>query len=404
MSEQLADVLTRNRVEERERALCALLMQPLMTSAHPQLSLVRRHADYLRGWLAREVGWALRVDRDCARLYKVPAELEDGTRGAPGFDRRRYVLLCLVCAVLDRADPQITLKTLGERLLAFAAEPDLAARGYVYGLETVHERRELVHVCRYLLALGVLHRVAGEEEGYVQRAGDALYDIGRRALAMLLACTRGPSLIAATNPTEQLDERLARLTEEYVVDTDEARRNSTRHHLARRLLDDPVVYFDELKADEKDYFVNQRGAMAARLAAASGLKPELRAEGAALIDPGGEVTDAPLPAEGTFAHATLLIAQFLAERARLDTARRTAESEVQAFVRDAVAQYGRYWRKSAREPGAESELAEHALAQLARLKLVRRTPGAVEARPALLRFAVAPPTIKSRAQSALPFE
>ncbi len=397
-----ADVLTRHRVEEREQALRALLMHPLMTYAHPPFGLVRRHGEVLRGWLARETGWVLRVERDCARLYKVPADLRDDTRGADGFDRRRYVLLCLACAVLDRADPQITLRTLGERLLALAADAELERRGYRYNLDTMQERRELVHVCRYLLDLGVLHRVAGEEESYVQRSGDALYDIVRRALAAVLACTRGPSMIAATAEPDHLDQRLAALTEEYVPDSVEGRRNAARHHVARRLLDDPVVYFDELSEEERDYFVNQRGVMAGRLCSATGLEPELRAEGAALIDPLGEVTDAALPAEGTVAHATLLVAQFLADRARAEPGRCTSDSEVHTFIRQAADQYGRYWRKSAREHGAEIELADETLSRLTQLKLVRRTEGAVEARPALLRFAFHEPEIRPLGQSVLP--
>ncbi|OGA38289.1 MAG: TIGR02678 family protein [Betaproteobacteria bacterium RIFCSPLOWO2_12_FULL_62_13] len=403
-AEQLADVLTRHRVEERERAMRALLMHPLMTAAHPDFGLVRRHAEFLCGWLARETGWVLRVERDCARLYKLPADLADDTRGAAGFDRRRYVLFCLVCAVLDRADPQITLKTMGERLLALAADPGLEARGFVFTLDAMHERRELVHVCRYLLELGVLHRVAGEEESYVQRAGDALYDIARRALAGVLACTRGPSMIASTAEPYSLAERLAALTDEYAPDNPEGRRTAARHALARRLLDDPVVYFDELTETERDYLINQRGAMAARLRLATGLEPELRAEGVALVDPLGEVSDAALPAEGTVAHATLLVAQFLAERAHEETARQTPESEVSAFLRRAADEYGRYWRKSARDPGAEIELAHQALAQLAALKLVRRMRGVVAARPALLRFAFRAPQIKASAQTELTFQ
>lgn len=397
-AERLADILARRRVEEREAALRALLMQPLMTTAHAQFGFVRRHADELRGWLARETGWVLRVDRDCARLYKIPADLADETRGAPDFDRRRYVLLCLVCAVLDRADPQVTLRMLGERLLMLAADPELAARGYRYALDSAHERRELVHVCRYLLGLGVLHRVVGEEEGYVQHGGDALYDVARRALAALLACTRGPSMLAALQEANEPARRPALLLEEYTPDNPEGRRTSIRHRLARRLLDDPAVYFDELDEEERDYFVNQRGVMAARLQMMTGFAPELRAQGAALIDETGEVTDAALPAEGTAAHATLLVARFLAERARTAPERRTSEFEVGAFVRQAAAEYGRYWRKSAREPGAEAELAEHALAVLHRLKLVRRADGAVEARPALLRFAFREPEIRKPAQ------
>jgi uncharacterized protein (TIGR02678 family) len=402
MSERLADELNRHQAHERERALCALLMRPLMTAADPDFGAVRRHAEELRGWLARETGWALRVERDCARLYKLPSDLGDGTRGAVGFSRRHYALLCLVCAVLERADPQITLRTLGERLLDSAADPELAARGFTFTLQQMHERRELVHVCRYLLDLGVLHRIAGEEEAFVQHGGDALYDVQRRVLAALLACTRGPSTFAAGLQLRSLDERLAEITAEYVPDSLEGKRAAVRHGLARRLLDDPVVYFEDLTEEQRDYLANQRGVMAARLRAATELKPEMRAEGLALVDPEGELTDAALPAEGTVAHATLLVAEFLAEQARADALRRVPESEVAAFLRRAADEYGRFWRKAAREPGAETELAEQALERLAALKLVQRGEGSVRSRPALARFAVGQPQVRFSTQSGLP--
>jgi uncharacterized protein (TIGR02678 family) len=403
MSERLADELNRHQSHEREQALRALLMRPLITAADPDFGAVRRHAEALRGWLARETGWVLRVDRDCARLYKLPSDLGDGTRGAHGFSRRHYILLCLVCAVLERADPQITLRTLGERLLDSAADPELAARGFAFTLQQMHERRELVHVCRYLLELGVLHRIAGEEEAYVQQhSGDALYDVQRRVLAALLACTRGPSTLAAGSQTCSLDERLTEITVEYVPDNPEGKRAAVRYGLARRLLDDPVVYFDDLTEEQRDYLTNQRGVMAARLRAATGLKPEMRAEGLALVDPEGELTDAALPAEGTVAHATLLVAEFLAEQARADALRRVPESEVAAFLRRAADEYGRFWRKAAREPGAETELVEQALERLAALKLVQRGEGSVRPRPALARFAVGRPQVRVSTQSGLP--
>jgi Protein of unknown function (DUF2398) len=118
-------VMADHAAEERERALRALLMCPLMPAGDPALELVRRHASYLRDWFGRETGWNLQVERQCARLYKRPAALDDPTRGLPEFDQDRYALLCLACAVLDRAESQITLRTLGERLLEATADPDL---------------------------------------------------------------------------------------------------------------------------------------------------------------------------------------------------------------------------------------------------------------------------------------
>src|SRR5260370_37320686 len=179
----LKDVLKQQEAEERERALRALLMRPLMPAGDPALELVRRHAAYLRDWFGREAGWNLQVERQCARLYKRPATLTDATRGLPDFDRERYVLLCLACAALERAETQITLRALGERLLESAADPELATRGFTCTLEAARERRSLVSVCRLLLDLGVLARVAGDEEAFVNQSGDRLYDVHRRGRA-----------------------------------------------------------------------------------------------------------------------------------------------------------------------------------------------------------------------------
>ncbi len=380
--------------EEMQAALRALLMTPLMDTAHENFPAVRRHAERLRDWFARETGWLLHVERDGARLYKRPADLGDATRGLPGYDRRRYVLLCLACAVLERADSQITLRLLGERLLHLAAEPELASLGFTFTLAAQHERRELVAVCRTLLDLRVLQRVAGDEEAFVQAGGvteqaDALYDVQRRALAGLLASVRGPSTWKADEAPVSLDDRLAALVDEHVADSDEGRRTAMRHRIARRLLDDPVVYVDELPPEARSYFLNQRGAMATRLCEASGLVAEQRAEGLALVDEAGQLTDLAMPSEGTDSHVTLLAAEYLADRQRRDRiAEAVREQDVAEFLRSTRERYGRYWRKSAREPGAERELAAIALERLERLRLVERSDGFVRARPALARFAL----------------
>lgn len=393
----------RHRDDERTQALRTLLMTPLMTAAHEDFVAVRRHADELRAWFARETGWTLHIERDCARLYKRPADLRDASRGLPDYERRRYTLLCLACAVLERADPQITLRVLGERLLLLAADPALASRGFRFELTAAHERRELVAVCRSLLQWGVLRRVAGDEEGFVHSAaagtegGDALYDVQRRVLAGLLAAVRGPS----TWPTEQapvtLEERLAALVAEHVPDSDEGQRTALRHHLARRLLDDPVVYLDTLDEAQHAYFTNQRGAMANRLCEATGLAAEQRAEGLALVDDDGLLTDVAMPAEGTEAHATLLVAEFLTtqpEPASLD--------DVAAFLAEARGRYGHYWRKSARAAGAERELARIALERLRKLQLISLDAGRVRPLPALARFTLGEADIRTPAAATTP--
>ncbi|RKJ97238.1 TIGR02678 family protein [Alicycliphilus denitrificans] len=394
---------SRHHSDERAQALRALLMAPLMTPAHEDFAAVRRHADELRGWFAREAGWPLHIERDCARLYKRPADLHDPSRGLPDYECRRYVLLSLACAVLERADPQITLRVLGERLLLLAADPTLASRGFRFALTAAHERRELVAVCRSLLQWGVLRRVAGDEEGYVHGAaaategGDALYDIQRRVLAGLLAAVRGPSTWSAEQAPVTLEERLSALVTEHVPDSEEGHRTALRHHLARRLLDDPVVYLEALDEAQRAYFINQRGAMASRLCDATGLAAEQRAEGLALVDEDGQLTDVAMPAEGTEAHATLLVAEFLANRPAP-----ASLEDIAAFLAEARSRYGHYWRKSAREAGAEQELAGIALERLRKLQLIALDAGHARPLPALARFALGEADIRKPAAASTP--
>lgn len=378
--------------EEFRTAVRALLMTPLMAPAHEDFPVVRRHADALRDWFGRETGWTLQIEREGARLFKRPADLASPVRGLTGYDRRRYVLLSLACAILERADAQITLCLLGDRLLQLAAELSLVQGGFTFTLETHRERRELVSVCRTLLGLGILQRVVGDEEAFVSGGGeqaDALYDIQRRLLAGMLAAVRGPSTWVPEEAPGSLEERLHALVDEHVADSDDGRRTALRHRLARRLLDDPVVYLETLDPESRAYFVNQRGPMAARLCDAAGLVAEQRAEGLALVDEAGELTDVAMPAEGTEAHATLLVAEFLAAACRrLPSAEIVRQHDVVDFVREARARYGRYWRKSAREAGAEHELAATALERLEKLQLIARSADTIRPLPAIARFSV----------------
>ena len=135
-SQRMGELQQAQAQDEFRRALRALLMCPLMAATHEDFAAVRRQAEPLRTWFAREAAWPLHIDRDGARLFKRPADLQDDTRGLTGYDRRRYALLCLACAVLERADAQITLQVLGERLMQQAADPLLASRGFAFTLRS----------------------------------------------------------------------------------------------------------------------------------------------------------------------------------------------------------------------------------------------------------------------------
>ena len=221
-----------------------------------------------------------------------------------------------------------------------------------------------------------------------------LYDVRRPVLGVLLSGSRGAYTVTA----EGFEERLAELTAEPVAESDDLRNQALRRRLTRRLLEDPVVYYDELDEDERVYLLSQRHAITRRIADATGLIPEMRAEGIAMVDPDDELTDVRMPEQRTDGHVTLLVAEYLArrEQATLD--------ELRAFVRRAAAENVTYWRKGVTEPGAETELLAIALEKMSALRLIERGlierghveggGAVVRSRPALARFALDKPTIR----------
>lgn len=389
MTTPLGEVLDGRRTAELHKAARALLSEPLLLAHGPHADafrLVRQHASELREWFDRNTGWSLRVDAEAARLRKTPGTLADPTHpareatrsGAP-LTRRRYVLLCLALAALERGEAQIALGRLAEQVVLDAADPHLAAAGVEFTLERRDERLDLAAVVRLLLRYGVLRRVAGDEDAYVSGAGDALYDVQRRVLAGLLATRHGPSMIAA----HDFEERLAELTAESALDSDELRFRATRQMLTRRLLDDPVLYYDELTDEELAYLTRQRAFLTARVSELTGLVAEVRAEGIAMVDPLDDLTDVRMPEQGTHGHVTLLLAERLAAAGG-----EVSRDELERHVRELTAVHGGFWSKSAKQPGAEGELVEQALARLTALGLVTRTAEGVVPLPALARYAV----------------
>jgi uncharacterized protein (TIGR02678 family) len=376
---------------QRRRALRAMLAKPLLVADTDSetLVLVRRHLNALREWLNRETGWRLAVDSETARLFKTAPVLSDASHPARGhnkepFGRRRYVTLCLALSALARADAQTTLGSLADDVLTAAAEPELAATGFTLTLDSRADRSDLVAVVRLLLGWGVLSRVAGDEDAYLSAGTDVLYDVRRPVLGVLLSGIRGPSTVtAATFP-----QRLAELTAEPVAESDELRNQALRRRLTRRLLEDPVLYYAELDDEERAYLLSQRHAITRRIADATGLTPEMRAEGIAMVDPEDELTDVRMPEQRTDGHVTLLVAEHLARREQ------ATRGELRAFVRHAAAEHATYWRKGVTEPGAETELLAIALEKLSALRLVDTDGDVVRSRPAIARFALDEPTVR----------
>jgi uncharacterized protein (TIGR02678 family) len=393
VSERLTSSLHEANDRDLRRAARALLRRPLLVAREdPEtFRVIRQQASTLRDWFEQNTGWRLHVDAEVARLFKRTGTTPDGThparepRSGLPFGRRRYVLVCLALSVLERADQQITLGRLAEGIIVAASDERLAAAGVTFELSGRGERTDLVAVVRILIALGVLARVAGDEDAFMHDAGDVLYDVERRVMAVMISATRGPS----TTTTERFADRLDALVAEPEPASEELRHRATRHRLMRSLLDEPVLYYDDLTEAERTYLTAQRGLLTRRAGELTGLIPEIRAEGIAMVDQRDELTDVRMPEVGTDGHVALLVCEELAAQDGEVTL-----GELHRLVRRLAEEHRSYWRLNTREPGAEVALVEHALERLVALRLVRRDGDHVLPLPALRRFGLDTLTIQ----------
>lgn len=391
----LKTILAATERDELRSARRALLAQPLIVqSAEPEaFGLIARHRQALREWFSEQTGWKLVVDRDAgfARLHKVPVRITN-THGAhldgkPPFNKRRYVLLCLTLAVLEESAPQTTLARIAQELEILSSADENIER---FDATVMIERRAFVDALRFLMELRILEMRDGDAETYVisRERGDALFDINDRLLGQLIATPIPPALLAP-----EAQDPAALLVELY-PETEDGQRQRARHRVVRRLLDEAVVYYDELEPRERDWLLHSLGFVETLLEEQVGLHSERHRDGIATIDPDGELTDARFPDGGSSVkHAALLLCEALAARgaeaARSGAIARVETAELLALMGRLIAEYGERcaWSVAYRSEagGAELLLAE-ALALLERFNLVERAPDGVRPLPAIARF------------------
>jgi len=382
-----------SNVDDTQRAARILLASPIVRASDgDDFRLVKRHVAALREWFEINTGWAIHADSDVVRLAKEPASIANpahplrSTTTGQAFSRRRYVMLMLALAALERSDLQVALGRLAEQVVVYGRTPSLASSGFDFDLGTREERSDMVAVIQVLLDWGVLARVSGNEQDFVQSSGDVLYDVSRRVLSQLLVTRRGPSVVADQGT---LSQRLEAVRDRGIAPSDDLRNLRLRHGLTRRLLDDPVVYFSELTDEETAYLRSQRAAICRRITEATGLVTEFRREGIAMIDLDDQLTDLRMPEKGTDGHVTLLVAEYLAARVGDDI----PLVELHAHIGELTPQLAKHWRSGADAPGAEIGLVDQAVSRLVDLNLAERSFSVVCAHPALARFAVTAPII-----------
>jgi uncharacterized protein (TIGR02678 family) len=390
MTDGLLHELEIERRDEQQRALRGLLRRPLIGSREDPavFALIRRHESALRARVLDLLGYRLAVHADHARLYRpswrreetrpatIPRKREATDRWAP-FTRRHYLLLFLALAVLEdrHSRMQMTLSELAE---------EIAQLGRELGIETSFdargERLLLSDVIEWLCYWHVVEVSEGERSrDFVDQnaAGDCLLTVDHGRLG---------SLISSRRALTEIDSSDDLLSDGDYPPSDEGRRARIRHRLARRLVEDPVVYIDEIDEEERQYFVAQRPTnLSAAIEQATGMRPEHRAEGTAFIDPERELSDFRFPDRAFDRQLPLLLCSFLAWRLEIDQPE-ISRPELRTRTRELIEQHKKYWPADANDGDHVEDALNRAETTLTHMRLVEPTNDGVRALAAAARY------------------
>lgn len=427
-------------LDSYQRAARLVLTHHLVTASFPDraaLPLVRRWATELREDLLATFGFRLEVTETTARVFTVADRLDPGAGTATGtgrpFDRRRYAYLALVLATLGRAAGQITLSELAEHVASEAARID----GVDLDTERGADRDAFVDAVTWLSVRGAIVLADGDAGRWASDpgVGEALFDVDR---AVVHALFRPPRAL------QHLESVRGLLAGAGVSRADTA---EVRRRVRRALVQSPVVYAAQLDEDETLQLALRRTTDDVEML--TGLVCERRAEGVALVDTSGRLSDVRFPSAGTVAQVALLLAGEMCDRvldpdaapparsplpvdghAALvtavdaaiprstvfaplamagpvgETAKEVGAQRVPAeyplledsWLADTVGRLvGVYGRTFAAQWQADpAGLAETAVQMLADLRLVVRVPGGVLALPAVARFRGVTVSIRER--------
>lgn len=255
------------------------------------IAAVRRNLDAVREAFTR-LGWVLVVERDLVRLRKSPpVRREAWAATAPTSATCSWFFLLVAAA--EAMPPKVALGQLVTGARAAAAEAGLPIT------IDIGERRAIAAALRMLHERGVVEQMDGDVDDFVRdENAPVLLAVHHTRLSHVIAN------FADADPSSDPIGWLALVERE----PDAARR------MRRRLVDDTLVHITDLDVEESDWLSRRfRGDDGAPLAAAFGLHPERRAEGAAFVVPTDvfrhprELGPLPFPTPGTIGHAALLL-------------------------------------------------------------------------------------------------
>lgn len=336
MSRDVLDGLSEIDAANVVRCARVLLRRPLLRVGGQDgdlLPLVYRHRAALADLFAATLGYRLVVQRQFARLYKA---LPGGglPRGEAGLSPAGYAYLALSVAALTGAGRQVLLSRLVADVRSAAVEAGIEVA------DDVADRRALAAALRHLLALGVISETEGSVSGLVGEApSEALITIDTDLLGQLLV---GPLAEAA-----DADELLALAARPGLA--------GVEHAVRRRLVEEPVVHYADLPAEQAEWLRRRGRRESALLERCFGLVTETRAEGVAVTDPEDYLTDLVFPGASTVARIALLaLPELLAGgEARADGRVPVTVDRVRAACERLVADHPAAWSKQATEDAGQ---------------------------------------------------
>jgi uncharacterized protein (TIGR02678 family) len=304
----------------RQTAFTALLQSPVLDRhSHPAVwPLVWIHRATLTEWFAHRLGYRLVVTDSAARLFRLP--LEGAVLAPHRFQppsRRVLVLAILAAAAAEDAEDITTTQDLSNRARALAAHDDVDLAPY--DPDRFVERKLFIKAIQVLVEVGALRPTTRDDED--RREGWAhhrdtiggAYEVRRE---LLLRMVDPVSLRAAITGR---------------ADAGPPRESAARFGLLRRLIELPVLLYDDLTEAERIYLTSQRHRVLAWCAEMTGWVAEQRVEGIALVASDEAATDLPFPRLRAADFAALMVLDELLRRHGVGTAF-TAEELTTAAV------------------------------------------------------------------------
>lgn len=341
--EELSDIDAANVV----RCARVLLRRPLLHPRSPDgdlLPMIYRQRAVLQELFANLLDYRLVVQRRFARLHKAGPGA-DSTRGEPSLSPRGYAYLALTLAALTGIGRQVLLSRLVDDVRAAAGEAGVEVS------DDQSDRRALTAALRHLVALGVVQETEGTVSAEAQV--EALITIDTELLGQLVT---GP-LAEAAGPRDLIDRAAS------------AGPRGTEHAVRRRLVEDPVVLYDELPPEQVRWLRQNQTGEARVLERYFGLVTETREEGVAASDPEDYLTDLVFPGPGTVSRIALLaLPELLGDEPGPTGRHPVTRQRVREVCGELVESYPAAWSRQATED--LDELTSSVISLLHRLGLL----------------------------------